>query len=85
MTASSHWIRAAQAGTTAGTGTRLTAGDWSRPALPILVVSVLLCLGAANIMARGLLQNLQVCSNGEAYEVVAGGRKRANLGVPRSH
>jgi ParB/Sulfiredoxin domain len=34
---------------------------------------------AANIMARGLLQNLQVCLNGETYEVVAGGRRLAAL------
>ena len=34
---------------------------------------------AANIMAHGLLQNLQVCPNGETYEVVAGGRRLAAL------
>ncbi len=34
---------------------------------------------AANIMAHGLLQNLQVSPNGETYEVVAGGRRLAAL------
>src|SRR3954452_15007128 len=34
---------------------------------------------AANIMAHGLLQNLQVCPNGETYEVVAGSRRLAAL------
>ena len=34
---------------------------------------------AASIMAHGLLQNLQVCPNGETYEVVAGGRRLAAL------
>lgn len=34
---------------------------------------------AANILAKGLLQNLQVCPNGESYEVVAGGRRLAAL------
>src|SRR3954470_21772573 len=34
---------------------------------------------AANIMVHGLLQNLQVCPNGETYEVVAGGRRLAAL------
>src|SRR5690349_20357886 len=34
---------------------------------------------AANIMAHGLLQTLQVCPNGETYEVVAGGRRLAAL------
>ena len=34
---------------------------------------------AASIMAHGLLQNLQVCPNGESYEVVAGGRRLAAL------
>ena len=34
---------------------------------------------AASIMAHGLLQNLQVCPNGETFEVVAGGRRLAAL------
>src|SRR3954462_15231144 len=34
---------------------------------------------AASIMVHGLLQNLQVCPNGESYEVVAGGRRLAAL------
>ena len=34
---------------------------------------------AASIMAHGLLQNLQVCPNGESYEVIAGGRRLAAL------
>src|SRR5215203_5874824 len=37
------WIRSAQ---------RSAAQGMTRPALPIVVVSVLLCLGAANIAAR---------------------------------
>src|SRR5688572_14519004 len=34
-------------------------GRWSRPALPIVVVSVLLCLGAANIAARAAFREVE--------------------------
>src|SRR4051812_21092392 len=43
MSASEDWIGAAQ---------RSAAGAMTRPALPLAVVSVLLCLGIANIVAR---------------------------------
>src|SRR4029453_18908614 len=43
MTRSSHWISSAWPA---------TWSRWSRPALPVLVVSALLCLGIANITAR---------------------------------
>src|SRR5436190_923910 len=36
-----------------------TWGRWSRPALPLLVVSVLLCLGAANIAARAAFREVE--------------------------
>src|ERR1044071_4585814 len=36
-----------------------TWGRWSRPALPVVVVSVLLCLGAANIAARAAFREVE--------------------------
>ena len=91
MTASSHWIRAGHAsvGTAADADTRVSAGDWSRPALPILVVSVLLCLGAANIMARatwrevedGVLWTLR--ADGVAAAEIAPGTAAAMVGLQR--
>src|SRR5690348_2353154 len=38
----------------------MTWGRWSsRPALPVVVVSVLLCLGAANIAARAAFREVE--------------------------
>ena len=34
-------------------------GRWGRPALPILVVSVLLCLGLANIASRATWREVE--------------------------
>ena len=38
---------------------RLELGAWSRPALPLLVVSALLCLGVANIVGRATWRTVE--------------------------
>ena len=50
MTRSSHWI---------STRFPATWSRWSRPALPVVVVSALLCLGIANITARATWQEVE--------------------------
>ncbi len=50
MARSSHWI---------STRFPATWSRWSRPALPVVVVSALLCLGVANITARATWQEVE--------------------------
>jgi two-component system, NtrC family, sensor kinase len=64
-------------------------GRWSRPALPVVVVSVLLCLGAANIAARAAFREVEdgVLWKSRAEGVVAAdiadGTPAAAVGVAR--
>jgi two-component system, NtrC family, sensor kinase len=80
MTRSSHWIP-----------TRWLAlwSRWSRPALPLFVVSGLLCLGAANIAARATWREVEdgVLWRAQAEGIVAAevapGTPAADVGLRR--
>ena len=50
MSSSDRWIHGR---TSAG------LGRWSKPALPVVVVSLLLCLGAANIASRAAFREVE--------------------------
>jgi two-component system, NtrC family, sensor kinase len=62
---------------------------WGRPALPILVVSVLLCLGLANIVARATWREVEdgvlwrLTSEGVVASEIAEGTPAAALGLRR--
>ena len=80
MTRSSHWISA-----------RIPAtwSRWSRPALPVIVVSGLLCLGIANITARATWHEVEdgvlwaSGSQGVVVEEVAKGSPADRVGMSR--
>jgi two-component system, NtrC family, sensor kinase len=80
MSTSDRWIpeRAPAAG-----------GRWTRPALPVVVVSVLLCLGAANIASRAAFREVEdgVLWTSRAEGVVAAdiadGTPAAAVGIKR--
>src|SRR5262245_3875465 len=80
MTRSSHWISSAWPA---------TWSRWSRPALPVIVVSALLCLGIANITARatwhevedGVLWNTG--PDGAVVDEVAKGSPAERVGLKR--
>src|SRR5215510_12078192 len=66
-----------------------TWGRFSRPALPILVVSVLLCLGAANIAARAAFREVEdgvlwaLRAEGVVAADIADGTPAAAVGIER--
>ena len=80
MPRSSHWI-----------SSRLPAtwSRWSRPALPVVVVSVLLCLGIANITARATWREVEdgvlwtSRPDGVAVEEIAKGTPAERVGLVR--
>ncbi|HET9568779.1 MAG TPA: ATP-binding protein [Vicinamibacterales bacterium] len=80
MTRSSHWISA-----------RIPAtwSRWSRPALPVIVVSGLLCLGIANITARATWHEVEdgvlwtSGPDGVVVEEVAKGSPADRVGMSR--
>ena len=82
MTTSSRWIRARRP-------TTWSAGGWSRPALPIFVVSALLCLGAANITSRATWREVEdgvlwaSRAEGVVAEEIAEGTPAAAIGLRR--
>ena len=64
-------------------------GGWSRPALPVVVVSVLLCLGAANIASRAAFREVEdgvlwaTRSEGVVAADIADGTPAAAVGIER--
>ena len=64
-------------------------GRWSRPALPVVVVSVLLCLGAANIAARAAFREVEdgvlwaLRAEGVVAAEIADGTPAAAVGIER--
>ena len=80
MTRSSHWI-----------SSQLPAawGRWSRPALPVIVVSGLLCLGIANITARATWREVEdgvlwsSGADGVVVDEVAKGSPADRVGLTR--
>jgi two-component system, NtrC family, sensor kinase len=67
----------------------VTWGRWSRPALPVVVVSVLLCLGAANIAARAAFREVEdgvlwaTRAEGVVAADIADGTAAAAVGIER--
>src|SRR5689334_24532722 len=67
----------------------MTWGRWSRPALPVVVVSVLLCLGAANIAARAAFREVEdgvlwaTRAEGVVAADIADGTPAAAVGIER--
>jgi two-component system, NtrC family, sensor kinase len=67
----------------------VTWGKWSRPALPVVVVSVLLCLGAANIAARAAFREVEdgvlwaLRAEGVVAAEIADGTPAAAVGLER--
>jgi len=64
-------------------------GQWSRPALPVVVVSVLLCLGAANIASRAAFREVEdgvlwaSRAEGVVAADIADGTPAAAVGIQR--
>jgi PAS domain S-box-containing protein len=67
----------------------MTLGRWSKPALPVVVVSVLLCLGAANIAARAAFREVEdgvlwaSRAEGVVAADIADGTPAAAVGIER--
>jgi two-component system, NtrC family, sensor kinase len=67
----------------------VTWGRWSRPALPVVVVSVLLCLGAAKIAARAAFREVEdgvlwaLRAEGVVAAEIADGTPAAAVGLER--
>jgi two-component system NtrC family sensor kinase len=67
----------------------VTWGKWSRPALPVVVVSVLLCLGAANIATRAAFREVEdgvlwaLRAEGVVAAEIADGTPAAAVGLER--
>ena len=80
MASSNHWIQGHRSA---------TWRRWGRPTLPIVVVSVLLCLGAANVAARATWREVEdgVLWRAQAEGVVAAdiavGTPAATVGLKR--
>jgi two-component system, NtrC family, sensor kinase len=80
MTRSSHWISSAWPA---------TWSRWSRPALPVIVVSALLCLGIANITARATWHEVEdgvlwtTGPDGAVVDEVAKGTPADRVGLKR--
>jgi len=80
MTRSSHWIFPPWPA---------TLSRWSRPALPVVVVSVLLCLGIANITTRATWRDLEdgvlwaSRADGVVVQEIAAGTAAAAVGLNR--
>src|SRR5688572_30607598 len=64
-------------------------GRWSKPALPVVVVSVLLCLGAANIASRAAFREVEdgvlwaSRAEGVVAADIADGTPAAAVGIER--
>jgi len=80
MSTSDHWIPERAP---------VTWGRWSRPALPVVVVSVLLCLGAANIATRAAFREVEdgvlwaARAEGVVAADIADGTPAAEVGIER--
>ena len=80
MPASEHWIRDAN---------RLTPQGWFASSLPILVVSVLVCLGAANVASRSAWREVEdgvlwaARAEGVVAAEIAPGTPAAAVGLQR--
>src|SRR5215510_14713050 len=67
----------------------MTLGRWSKPALPVVDVSVLLCLGAANIAARAACREVEdgvlwaSRAEGVVAADIADGTPAAAVGIER--
>jgi two-component system, NtrC family, sensor kinase len=85
MSTSDRWI-AERAGSQ---GSSAAWGRFSRPALPVVVVSVLLCLGAANIASRAAFREVEdgvlwaLRAEGVVAAEIADGTPAAAVGIER--
>src|SRR5919112_5829361 len=57
MSSSTHWI--GEQTRRRGIGAPRFVRAWTRPALPVVVVAVLLCLGAANVASRATWREVE--------------------------
>lgn len=80
MASSNHWIQGHRT---------VTWRRWGRPTLPIVVVSVLLCLGAANVAARATWRQVEdgvlwrPRAEGVVAADIAAGTPAATIGLKR--